>query len=316
MLLTTPKVSVIMAVYNGARYLRQAIDSITVQTFEDFEFVIINDASADDTAKILASCDDPRIIVLENETNLGLAASLNRGLHAARAEYIARQDADDVSHRERLANQVAFLDALPQVGVVGTTTEWIDREGSTIRVWRQPMDNPGIQETLLRYCCLIHGSTMYRRQAIHELRGYDEGMRTAQDYDLWLRMAERWDMASLPQVLYRYRWHPNMASARRGPQQERNAEMALDRAIQRRQGYAQCVLVSHPEDMPVRMGEMSRRRLAQRYLWWSAGARAISRSTALQFLLIALLLNPTLPEIRRYVRGIFWRKAGLGDRTC
>lgn len=306
-----PSVSVVMSVYNGRRYLRQAIDSILAQTFDDFEFLIVNDASTDNTAQILASCDDCRIVVLENQRNLGLAASLNRALEASRGKYIARQDADDVSDPERFSKQVFHLDAYPEVGIVGTTTEWISDTNDVLRVWRQPTSNAAIQETLLRYCCLVHGSTMYRRQCFEEVGGYDPEMRTGQDYDLWLRMAETWDVSSLPEVLYAYRWHHDMASARREEEQKRNAEMALDRAIRRRLCYGRLALRLRSGHLPLRLRQMSRQRLAERYVWWSAGARGISRTVALRFLLIALLLDPATPEIWQYIQGIVRRKVGM-----
>lgn len=305
------RLSVLMSVYNGNRYLPDAIEGILGQTFGDFEFLVVNDGSTDDTAQILALYDDPRITVLENERNMGLAASLNRGLGVARGQYIARQDADDVSHPERLGKQVAFLDAHPKIGVVATTTEWTDHKGNIARVWRQPTHNADIQEALLKYCCVIHGSTMYRQRAIHELSGYDEEMRTAQDYDLWLRLSETWDLACLPQVLYKYRWHRDMASARREREQKRNAEMAVERAIRRRLRYASWILGGRSDDVPERLRRMARRRLAQRYVWWSAGARGHSRNLALWFLIIALLLDPLGPEIWRYIGGIGQRKLGV-----
>lgn len=304
----TPKVSVVMSVYNGAPYLRQAIESILAQTFDDFEFLIINDASTDETRQILTSFRDPRIIALENEQNLGLAASLNLAIDGARGEYIARQDADDLSYPQRLAEQVAFLDAHRKVGAVGATTEWIDSAGNTLQIWRQPTENADIQQTLLRYCCLIHGSTMYRHVAALQMGNYDSKMRTGQDYDFWLRLSEMWDMACLPETLYRYRWHENMASRERRVEQENNAEIARARALQRRLTYGWRRLGLSRALTPGWVQTMDRRRLAQRYVWWSAGAREHSRSLALRFLIIAFLLDPTTPEIWRYVAGIVGRK--------
>lgn len=304
----TPRVSVVMSVYNSSRYLESAIDSILGQTYDDFEFLVINDGSTDDTQKILASYDDPRIVVLDNKRNLGLAASLNRGVSIARGEYIARQDADDVSYPQRLTNQVAYLDAHPQVGVVGTTTEWIDDDNNVVRVWRQPTGNPAIHETLLKHCCLIHGSTMFRRRCFEEMGGYNSAMRTGQDYDLWLRMSDSWDMGCLAEVLYKYRWHPGMISTTRQKEQERNAEIALDRAIRRRLRYGALAVRGGSDDIPERLRNLSRRRLAERYVWWSAGARKSGRRLALRFIIVALLLDPTTPQIWRYVAGIANRK--------
>ncbi|MEA3377268.1 MAG: glycosyltransferase [Chloroflexota bacterium] len=306
-----PRISVVMAVYNAGEYLRQSIDSILEQTYRDFEFLIIDDGSTDDTGQILASYDDPRTVILGNEQNRGLAASLNRGLAVAGGEYVARQDADDVSYPRRLAKQVAYLDAHPEAGVVGTTTEWIDENDDVLQVWHQPTENGAIQETLLKYCCLIHGSTMYRRRCFEEMGGYDPAMRTGQDYDFWLRVSEAWDLANLPDVLYRYRWHDAMTSERHGVQQDRNADLGLSRALQRRKQYARALLGSGGDRIPRRVRDIGRRRLAQRYVWWSAGARSHGRALAFYFLLVSFLLDPTTPDIWRYVAGILQRKAGM-----
>jgi glycosyltransferase involved in cell wall biosynthesis len=311
--MTGRKLSVLTSVYNGAPYLRQSVQSILDQTFDDFEFVIIDDASRDRTPEILDRFRDPRIVRLRNERNLGLARSLNRGLEAARGQYIARHDADDWSHPQRLGEQAAYLDARPHVGVVATTTEWIAGDGRVLRTWRQPTDNAGIQETLLKYCCLVHGSTMIRPHAVKEVGGYDDAMRTGQDYDLWLRMSETWDMACLPQVRYQYRWHGDMVSVGRKEEQAAHADQARVRAVNRRKTYATAIWGRKRGDVPPRLRAMSRRELARRYTWWSAGARAMDRRAALWFLLVALIADPSTPEIWSYVRGILGRKLGLGD---
>jgi len=115
-----PKISVIMSVYNGEKYLREAIESILNQTFRDFEFIIINDGSTDKTSEILSSYNDPRIVIINNKRNIGLTKSLNKGLKMVKGEYIARQDADDVSLPERLERMVNFLDMNRDVGLLGS----------------------------------------------------------------------------------------------------------------------------------------------------------------------------------------------------
>jgi glycosyltransferase involved in cell wall biosynthesis len=309
-----PKVSVVMAVYNGAQYVQQATDTILDQTFTDLELVIVDDGSTDETLQILRSFRDPRLVLVQNEQNLGLAKSLNWGIHISRGEYIARQDADDLSYPHRLEKQVAVLDVHPEVGAVGTRAEWVDDRFGILQVWPPPADNAAIQETLLRHCCLIHGSTMYRRRAIQELGGYDTAMRTGQDYDLWLRMAETWDLVCLPDVLYIFRRHEGAVSVRREEEQMRNSEIGRTRAIQRRVSFAGLALGLGRGRISTRLRAMSRRQLAQRYTWWSAGTRQRSRRLALQFLLIALLFDPTTPDIWSYVGGILARKIGLGNK--
>lgn len=312
--MSIPKVSVLISVYNSDDYVRQAIDSILAQTYTDFEFVVVDDASTDRTLEILRSYRDPRIVLVKNEQNLGLARSLNQGIQISRGEYIARQDADDLSHPQRLAKQVSFLDAHPEVGVVGSAARWVDESLNTLKIWPPAADNAGIQETLLGYCCLIHGSTMYRRQAIQEWDGYDPVMHTGQDYDLWLRVSETWDLACLSDVLYVYRLHKGMASVTRPEEQTGNAERGRARAIQRRLSYAQWALGLGRDSIPPRLRAMGRRKIAQRYVRWSAGARQLSRRLALQFLGIALLLDPITPDVWAYMCDILARKTGLRTR--
>jgi hypothetical protein len=136
-------------------------------------------------------------------------------------------------------------------------------------------------------------------------------MRTGQDYDFWLRISDTWGMVCLPDVLYTYCWHPGMASIERKVEQARNAEIGRVRAVQRRLGYARLTLGLGRNRVPQRLRAMSRRQLAECYTWWSAGARALSRKLAFQFLVIALLLDPSTPEIRAYFQGIVARKLGL-----
>lgn len=295
-----------MAVYNGQTYVKQAIESILVQTFTDFEFLIVDDASTDATADLLASLTDPRVRVYTNAHNLGLTRSLNRGLSLARGVYIARQDADDLSLPERLARQVTFLDQQPEIVGIGTTTEWIDAAGAPQMVWRQPTQPLDIQTTLLRYCCVIHGSMMYRRQAVLELGGYTPTMRTAQDYDLWLRLAEVWDLACLPEVLYRYRWHDQMASVTRKPEQDSLAQAGRQAALRRRLNNVW--RLGQPTAGVTKSSVWTRRQRSERYTAWSAGARESHRGIALAYLVAAFLLDPTYPPLWQYLQGIAKRK--------
>lgn len=296
-----------MSVFNGTPYLPQAIDSVLGQTFREFELIIVNDASTDATSKILRSYQDSRIMMMENERNLGLATSLNHALGVARGEYIARQDADDISYPDRFASQVALLDAHPQVGVVGATVEWIDEQGNPTQIWRKCYTNAEIQENLLRFCCLVHGSTMYRSQAIRDMGGYDEKMRTGQDYDLWLRMSEGWDIVCLPEVLYQYRKHAEMASIKQHNQQSENAKTSLQRAIERRLSNARLALPGGQASAPARLQEMDRRQLSQRYLWWSAGLREYGRVTAAKFLLASLAFDPFWLPPWKFLAGVLRR---------
>lgn len=202
-----PKVSVVMPAYNAENYIAQAIDSILAQSFRDFEFLILNDCSTDGTEALICAYNDPRIVYLKNDKNMGVAATLNKGLAAAKGEYIARMDADDISLPERFEKQVAYLDAHPDVTVLGTHVECFSSQGSGPLV--QYRGSPAqMRIDLLFSSALAHPSVMLRRQPILELGGYDSSYEGMEDYELWCRVAEISDLAVLPQVLLRYRLHP------------------------------------------------------------------------------------------------------------
>ena len=206
-----PKISVVMPAYNAEKYIAQAIDSILGQSYRDFEFLILNDCSTDGTEAIISAYNDPRIVYLKNDKNMGVAATLNKGFAAARGEYIARMDADDISLPERFSLQVAFLDAHPEVTVLGTHVECFSTEGSGPLV--QYMGSSAqLRIDLLFSSALAHPSVMLRRQPILALGGYDSHFEGMEDYELWCRVAEKSDLAVLPQVLLRYRIHPSQVT--------------------------------------------------------------------------------------------------------
>ncbi|HEX6624956.1 MAG TPA: glycosyltransferase [Pyrinomonadaceae bacterium] len=200
----TPKVSVLMAVYNGERYLREAIDSILGQTFADFEFIIIDDASTDRSFEIAGGYADPRIRLVRNERNLGLTLSLNRGLDLARGEYVARMDCDDLSLPERLAKQVAFMEANPDVGACSTWAFDIDSAGNVIGKRELPVGEQ--LDNFYWRRSLIHPAAMFRFDRSAGPR-YDPAFRYAQDYDLWFRIRAERRLCNLPEHLLLYRVH-------------------------------------------------------------------------------------------------------------
>lgn len=201
-----PRLSVLMSVYNGARHVPAAARSILEQTFDDFEFVIVDDGSTDETAAILADLEDRRVRLLANTTNLGLPASLNRGLEVCQGEYIARMDADDLSEPERLVEQVTFLDAHPGVAAVGSAAILIDQDDEVVRTLDLPCEPEAVRRHLVeRGNALVHGSVTLRAEVLRVVGGYREPFRLAQDYDLWLRLCERSDLANLAEPLYRLR---------------------------------------------------------------------------------------------------------------
>jgi len=229
-----PKVSVIMSVYNGERYLLEAIDSIINQTFEDFEFIIINDGSTDGTKEIVESYDDERIMLIE-QANMGLTKSLNRGLRLANGEYIARMDADDISHPERLHRQVSFLEQNKDIGLIGTDLLVINENGKLLYKINLPPDNPTIKQNMLKCNQFGHGSVMFRKECIDKVGFYREEVGPAEDYDLWLRIADEYDIANISEPLYQWRFHNKQVSAVSGIYHMKCALFAVELAKERNQ---------------------------------------------------------------------------------
>jgi len=204
--MTNPQVSVLMSVYNGEKYLREAIESILDQTFNDFELIIINDASTDNSKAIVYSFHDRRIKLVDNLVNLGLARSLNKGLKIARGNYVARMDTDDISLPERLAVQVDFMESHGEVGVCGT---WIRTIGNKTGVeFRFASDHETLRCNLLFSPQIVHPSVIMRREPMimNELF-YNPAYLAAQDFDLWRRCSQYFCFANINHVLLLYRWH-------------------------------------------------------------------------------------------------------------
>ena len=232
-----PEVSVIMSVRNGARFLREAVDSVLGQTFDDFEFIIIDDGSTDETPRILADYEDARLHLIKNEISQGLAASLNRGLEASRGELIARQDADDTSGRERFERQVEFLKAHPEIALLGCAAQRIDERGRALGL----MGRPTRHEEIRRFAeevsnPFVHGSVMFHRKCIDEVGLYDTRFQLSQDYDLWLRMLKKFRAANLSEPLYRFRFLTDSTGKRHRVAQLAYAQLARDLAAARQRG--------------------------------------------------------------------------------
>ncbi|MBY0309593.1 glycosyltransferase [Patescibacteria group bacterium] len=213
-------VSIVMSVYNGAPFLREAIDSMLCQTFNDFEFIIINDGSTDNSESIIQSYDDPRIRYVRQENNGGLAAALNLGLSVATGTYIARMDADGISHPNRLEAQVAFLNTNTHIGVVGT---WAHTFGDGAHLWKNPTSPAEIAARMLFSCCLLHPTVMIRAAVLKAANiRYDESLLSGQDYELWAALLPLTQFANLPKVLLHYRLSQNTTSAMRRAEQLAN----------------------------------------------------------------------------------------------
>jgi glycosyltransferase involved in cell wall biosynthesis len=209
----TPKISVILPVYNAQSYLRESIESILNQSFQDFELIMINDGSIDGSLSIMESYADQRIRII-NQSNAGLPISLNRAIATAKGKYLARQDADDISLPERLSKQVAYLDDHPQCALLGSWAQILVANALTNRSLAHPHLNSDIQLKLLFFNCFVHSSVMIRKSALEISGLYPEEKEKfpPEDYDLWLRIAKHWEVANLPEVLLYYRELPNSIS--------------------------------------------------------------------------------------------------------
>jgi glycosyltransferase involved in cell wall biosynthesis len=222
----SPRVSVLMPVYNGALYLRQAVDSILTQTFTDFELIVLYDVSSDGSLDVLKSYRDNRLVIFENNEKCGLPAILNKGLEMARGAYIARMDSDDVSLPRRFERQVAFLDTHPDVGICGTWFRDISTDGFTINtVSRNVSDVLEYPAYLFFNPYLGHPTVMMRGTLFrdHNLR-YDPAV-YAEDYDLWSRALRYGQICNIPEVMLHYRRHPNQLSGVQGKHWESTREI-------------------------------------------------------------------------------------------
>lgn len=200
-----------MPVYNGEKYVRDAIDSILGQTFSDFEFIIINDGSSDFSVNIILSYDDPRIVFINNETNTGLPNVRNKGLDFSRGEYIAWLDCDDTSACERLEKQVKLLDENPHIGVCGTWIRIVGDVGD--RIMQFPITPEFIRAEMLFNNCLANSTVMMRAACTREINlRFDTSHHLSQDYGLWVRIPQDWKITNIPEVLTMYRFHPDQVT--------------------------------------------------------------------------------------------------------
>ncbi len=219
------RVSILLSVYNGKRYVAHALESLLAQTYRDFELLVVDDGSTDGSAKILHELArrDARIRIITNEKNIGLARSLNRALGASQGEYVARMDADDVALPERLEKQVAFLDANPGVGIVGTAYRFINDAGEATGGKHPLTDSRPLKQALIRHNPFLHSSVMICKHLLNRVGGYDPSYHRAQDYDLWMRVVPLCELANLPEILMQKRFTTDMISYAREREQIRCA---------------------------------------------------------------------------------------------
>jgi glycosyltransferase involved in cell wall biosynthesis len=204
-----------MPVHNREAYVFEAVSSILNQTVRDLELIIINDFCNDRSMDIINSIHDDRIIIINNEQNLGITKSLNKGIRSAKGRFIARMDDDDISHPKRFERELEFLESHPDISVVGTYPRLI---GDQSGIWELPRDNDLIVSYLIFQPMLVNPSTILRREVFDEYL-YDESFLTSEDYELWTRVAKKYKFHNINEVLISYRRHPGQSVVYAKPMQ-------------------------------------------------------------------------------------------------
>lgn len=207
-----PKVSVVMSTYNDGKYVYEAVTSILNQTFTDLELIIINDASTDNTFEIISKIEDPRVVILSNETNQGLPYSLNRGFRIARGKYIARMDGDDISLPERIQKQYDYMENHPDVAICGCNFKHFERSNVVVAC---PEDSDAIKVKILYGSPLAHSSWFIRKKDFDNLNvRYNEKFKSSQDYELMYRIKDKCKLACVQEILLLYRVRKNSITGR------------------------------------------------------------------------------------------------------
>ncbi|KPA17193.1 glycosyl transferase 2 family protein [Candidatus Magnetomorum sp. HK-1] len=211
-----PLISVLLSVYNGELYIQDAVNTIIEQSYTNWELIIINDGSTDHTSEILNKFKDPRIRVIK-QNNIGLTCSLNIAAKLAKGSFLARQDADDLSHKDRFKHQIDLFLKNPDVIIASSDTSWIDRFGKILDIRKAPLSrSEAIKKMALLTSPFVHGSLMIKKSAFEAISGYNENLSTTQDFDLLIRMsALKKEFAAVPEILYQLRIHKNTVTAKK-----------------------------------------------------------------------------------------------------
>lgn len=209
-----PQISVVMPAYNAERYIARAIESVLNQTFRNFELIIINDVSSDKTPSIIKEYQekDSRVRMINNRKKGLIAGSLNKGIKLARADVIARMDADDVCYPRRLEVQYKLLMKKPEVAVVGANMTIVDEKGKIISKREYPTTSKQLKKVMFRYSPFAHPVVMYRKSVFKELGGYVENIFPCEDIDLWFKIGSKYEFASVSKPLLKYTLYSTSSS--------------------------------------------------------------------------------------------------------
>lgn len=202
-----PKISVVMPAYNCEGYIGSAIESILKQTFKDFEFIILDDGSSDNTLSVVKNYakKDRRIKVFRNKKNLQIARTLNKAVKLAKADIVARMDSDDISYKTRLSRQYHFLMEHPDIAIVGSNMSIMDDEGKIVSKREYPTESHRLKKISFRYSPFAHPSVVFRKKVFLEFGGYDHRMVPCEDIDLWFKIGSKYEFANIPKTLLKYR---------------------------------------------------------------------------------------------------------------
>lgn len=289
-------ISAIMSVYNTDKYVAKTIRSILRQTYDNFEFIIIDDASTDKTPFILRkfALKDPRIRLIANDTNLGIGGSRNKGLEIASGEYMAVVDSDDISLPERFSRQILFLEKNHEYCGVGSEVIYIDPEGCSLREVRHPYTNEQINDQLLQGNgdAIPHPSFICRTNLLRDVGGYDETFVGGEDLDLFLRLAEIGRLGNLENILVKIRRRESSISHQRSDLWKEMKFKALTKTMQRRG-----IVIDLAN---IRVGTMDSD--DHRLLWAKMASRSGYFHTAIKNLFISILNNGFQREHAQFVR--------------
>lgn len=283
-----PAVSVVLPVYNGGRYLHKSIASVLSQTFRDFELIVVNDGSTDDSGKIVRdfASNDARVILIERE-NRGLIDSLNEGLNASRGELVARMDADDVCRPNRFAMQLDYMQAHPECIALGSRIKLIDPDGLPIMEMGSALHHEAIDADYMQgRCSFFHPTVMFRRAAAIKIGGYQKEFKHAEDVDFFLRLAEQGCLANLPDVLLEYRQHMQSVGYAHAGIQTASTQAAVTAAMRRRGSD----IYANPTPFQGIVEEQSTGDVFRKWAWWSLAGRNLS--TARKHLINAFRVEP------------------------
>ncbi len=302
-----PLVTVLMPAYNARRYIKQAVNSVLRQTFRDFELLVYDDASTDGTREILrrfASLDG-RLRLVEADKS-GYAKLLTRGIEEARGKYIARMDADDVCLPRRLELQVARLEAEPDLVAIGGEVLQVDGQGWAIGTWGVPHTHEEIDRLHITGHAgrMVHPATTFRTSVLRQV-GYRSEFEPAEDYDLYLRLAEIGRLANLPETILHYRWHLGNVSITR-QREQLSAIRHINDDARRRRGLEALDWSTKPSDVisiPSKLMQMSR-----------TAARSGNRLSALKLFAHLVARHPMSPEARELAIGALRRSVMLKPR--